>query len=127
MFNTALWAVQALLALALFAGGAPKVFGGKAKLIANPRMAWSHDFPDSTIRFIGLAEFAAATGLLVTPVLDVWLWSVPAAAAGVIVLMVGAAWVHLRRKETKEAFPSMVFIVLAALVLIGRLQLPLHP
>jgi len=124
--NIALWIVQALLALALLASGTPKTFGGKAKLMQDPKMTWAQDFPDSTVRFIGLAEIAAALGLIAAPLLGVWMWSVVSAAAGVMALMAGAAVVHLRRNENQAIAVNIVFILLAAFVVYGRIVEPLH-
>ena len=125
--NIALWIAQAFLAIALAFAGSPKLFGGKAKIVENPKMGWAVDFPDATIRFIGLAEIAAAVGLLVAPVLDVWLWSPVAAGVGVAALMAGAAMVHARRKEYQVIVANVVFIAVALFVVVGRIMLPLQP
>ncbi|MEY5144892.1 MAG: hypothetical protein RL745_259 [Actinomycetota bacterium] len=125
--NLALWIAQSVLALALAFGGSPKLFGGKAKMIENPKMGWAADFPDSTIRFIGLAEIAAAVGFVVAPLLDVFLWSPVAAGIGVVALMAGAAMVHARRKENQAIVANLVFIAVALFVVIGRIISPLNP
>jgi uncharacterized membrane protein YphA (DoxX/SURF4 family) len=117
--NIALWVVQGLLALVMIGAGTTKAVSPKAKLVANPHMAWAADFTQGQIKLIGLAEIAGAVGLIVpwathlVPVLT------PIAAACLAVIMVGAVRTHLGRKE--PWVPPMVLAVLCGFVVAGRL------
>jgi uncharacterized membrane protein YphA (DoxX/SURF4 family) len=79
--------------------------------------------PPSLRQFIGVAELAAAFGLTVPPAVHLFPWSAPLAAAGLVLVMVGAAIFHARKSE----FPAAAFTVflggLAAVTVFLRLEL----
>lgn len=116
--NMALWIVAGLLFVAFLAAGIPKLVGGKAKIAANPQMAWSADFSDAAIRGIGLAEVLGALGLILPPVFQLWMPLTSAAALGLSALMAGAVATHMRRKE--PFLPALVITLLAMFVFVGR-------
>ena len=60
--NTALWIVQALLAIAFLMAGAMKTFQPKEKLAE--KMGWVEDFSQGQIRTIGILEILGALGLI---------------------------------------------------------------
>lgn len=117
--NIALWIVQGLLALVMLGAGTMKAASPKAKLVANPRMAWAGDFTAAQIKLIGLAEIAGGVGLIapwathLVPILT------PIAAACLAVIMLGAVRTHLVRKEPWA--PPLVLAALCAFVAFGRL------
>src|SRR3989441_10849814 len=83
--NVALWIVQGLLAaLFLFAGGAKLV-------LPLDQMAGPVALPGWFLRFIGVAEVLGALGLVLPGLLRIRPGLIPLAAAGVGVLMIGAA------------------------------------
>jgi hypothetical protein len=62
-----------------------------------------------------------AIGLIVPAVTGIATWIVPAAAAGLMLVMVGAGISHARVKDPKGAFvPVIVLGALAAFVAFGR-------
>src|SRR5215213_1915554 len=82
--NAILWTVQALLAL-LF------VFAGGMKLVAPPEMLKGPvEFPVPFLRFIGLCELAGGLGLVLPGLLRIRTGLTPLAAAGLVIIMVGA-------------------------------------
>jgi hypothetical protein len=121
MMNAVLWAIQACLAAAFLFAGGTKLAKDRAALLADSRMAWANDFSPSQIRLIGLAEVLGAIGLIAPrathtlPVLTV------IAAASLAVLMIGAAFTHLRRHE--PGTPALTLAALSAAVAIGRFAL----
>lgn len=119
--NIVLWIVQILLALAFLAAGAMKATQPKARLATNDQMKWVEDFSENNIKLIGLAEVLGALGLVLPQWTGILPWLTPLAAAGLAVLMIGAAATHLRRKE--PFIPTVVLGVLAALVAFGRFAL----
>jgi hypothetical protein len=82
--NTLLWTVQVLLALLfLFAGG--------MKLVAPPEMMKGPiEFPILFLRFIGVCEFAGGLGVILPGLLRIRTGLTPLAAAGLVIIMIGA-------------------------------------
>jgi len=118
--NVFLWIVAALLAAVFLAAGATKLAQSKDKLGANPNMAWTEQFSPGMIKMIGLLEVVAAIGLILPAVLDIVPVLVPLAATGLVLLMIGAAVTHARRKENQAVVMNVVLLALAAFVAWGR-------
>ena len=117
--NLVLWIAAAVLAVAFLAAGAMKLTQPKEKL-AQSGMGWTEDFSPAAIKAIGALEVLAAIGLIVPAALDIVPDLVPVAAVGLVVLMLGAAVTHLRRKESQMVVVNVVLIALAAFVAWGR-------
>jgi hypothetical protein len=117
--NITLWIVASLLALIFLAAGTMKIAQPKEKLAASGQ-AWVEDFPSGAIKGIGALEILGALGLILPAVLDTATLLVPAAAAGLLLLMIGAAVTHARRKETPNVIINLVLGVLAAGIAIAR-------
>ena len=117
--NITLWIVAALLALAFLATGSMKLTQPKAKLAASGQ-GWAEDFPAPTIKAIGALEVLAALGLILPAVLNTATVLVPLAATGVVVLMIGAAITHARRREYPTIGANVVLAALALFVAVTR-------
>ncbi|WP_077490986.1 DoxX family protein [Sinomonas mesophila] len=113
----ALWIINGLLALAFLAAGALKTVRPKEAL-AGAGMPWVEDFGSRTINLIGLAEVLAAVGLVLPLLLGVAPVLTPLAALGLLIVMIGAAVVHLRRRE-KAVVPMVLAALAAASTFIG--------
>ncbi|MGE0214854.1 DoxX family protein [Mycolicibacterium sp.] len=119
--NVALWITSGLLAAAYLAIGGMKLALSKDKLAQNPNMAAMAGYPQAFIKSLGAVEVAGALGLIlpwatgIAPVLT------PAAAIGLVLVQVGAAIFHGRRREYKQLPVNAVFLALAAFVAIGRI------
>ena len=116
--SIALWIVQGLLAVAFLGAGASKLSQPKEKLLKN--MPWVEDFSQPAVRLIGAAEVLGAIGVVLPALTGVLPWLTPLAALGLVLLMVGAALTHLRRKEYGNVAINAVLLVLAAFVAYGR-------
>ena len=116
--NVVLWIIAGLLAVAFLGAGAMKLTQSKEKLAASGNMGWVEDFSPGTIKLIGALEVLAAIGLILPAALDIAPVFVPLAAAGLVVVMIGAIVVHVRRKE--PVIPQALLLVLAAVVVWGR-------
>jgi uncharacterized membrane protein YphA (DoxX/SURF4 family) len=114
----ALWVAQGLLAVAFLMAGATKLARPKEKLAKD--MAWAEDFSQPAVRLIGAAEVLGAIGVVLPALTGVLPWLTPLAALGLVLLMVGAALTHLRRKEYGNIAMNAVLLVLAAFVVYGR-------
>ena len=113
--NRLLWVVQVLLALAFMAHG--------IMMIAPPpdiAMKMNEFLPRWFQLFLGIAEVLAAVGLTVPGVTRIRPALVPAAAAGVMIVMVCATVLHTARGEYSSAASTVVLLLLATFVAHGR-------
>jgi uncharacterized membrane protein YphA (DoxX/SURF4 family) len=117
--NLILWIVAAILAAAFLGSGLMKVIQPKAKLAASG-MGWADDFSDGSVKAIGALEILAAIGLILPAVLGIAPVLVPLAALGLVLIMIGAVYVHGRRKEFPVVAFNVILLLLAALVVWGR-------
>ena len=112
--NTVLWIVQALLA-ALF------LFAGVMKLILPiEAMAGPVDLPGSFLRFIGVAETLGALGLILPGLFKIRPELTPFAAAGLVVIMVGATVITAMGGQIAPALVPLTVGLLASSVAYGR-------
>jgi len=103
------WVVQILLATFY-------LLAASGKLISRPQVIemfrhWG--FPDKFYLVIGVLELLGAIGLLIPRVAGY-------AAAGLILLMIGAAATHLINGEGLQVLRPLIFIVFLALVVYMR-------
>jgi len=118
--NVALWIVQGLLAaLFLFAGGAKLV-------LPLDQMAGPVALPGWFLRFLGVAEVLGALGLILPGLLRIRPGLTPLAAAGLVIIMIGATGVTLVGDMAVVALMNVVVALLAAFVAYGRWRLVPH-
>ncbi|MET0621795.1 MAG: DoxX family protein [Pyrinomonadaceae bacterium] len=122
----ALWIVQVLLALMfLFAGG--------TKLVIPPDVLASMGSPNQIplpgwfVRFVGVAEVLGALGLILPGLLRIKPWLTPLAAAGLVVIMIGAVALTVAADGVAGGVVPLVIGLLAAFVAYGRWRLAPHP
>ena len=116
----ALWIVQGLLAvLFLWAGGMKLVL--PIEKLAGP-MPLSGLF----LRFIGVAEMLGAIGLVLPGLLHIRPGLTPLAAAGLVIIMIGATVLGLAAGDVAMALIPLVVGLLAAFVAYGRWRLAPH-
>ncbi len=118
--NTAVWIAQGLLALAMLAAGGMKLAQSKEQLVASGSMDWTEDFPEPQIKGIGTLEVLAALGLILPALLDIAPVLVGVAAVGVVLLMLGAAATHVRRKEGHMVPVNLVIAAIAVFIAVMR-------
>ncbi|MFD9412042.1 DoxX family protein [Streptomyces sp. NPDC059989] len=119
--NLALWIVTGLLAAAYLVGGAFKVITPKEKIAASGSSGrWVEEFSAGGVKAIGTLEVLAAVGLVLPAVLHVAPVLVPSAALGLVLLMLGAAIIRIRRHEPKLVMVDLGYAALAAFVAWGR-------
>lgn len=98
--------------------GVMKMFLPRAKLTAM--LPWVEDFSTGTVRFIGIAESAAALGLILPAVTGIAPILTPMAAASLAIVMVSAVVVHARRKEPSAIAFNAILFTLSLIVTWGR-------
>ncbi|HZT06367.1 MAG TPA: DoxX family protein [Chloroflexota bacterium] len=112
-----LWIIQIILAIVY-------LFTGTVKLITPiPELQQQLAFPGSFIRFLGVAEVLGAVGLILPGLVRILPWLTPLAAAGLLIIMVGATVVTAATMGLFLAIIPLVFGVLDAFVAYGRWQL----
>jgi uncharacterized membrane protein YphA (DoxX/SURF4 family) len=113
----ALWIVQGLLAL-LF------VFAGVMKfIIPIEEMTKQVHMPAAFLRFVGVAEICGGLGLILPSVLRIRPGLTPLAAAGLIIIMIGATVISLMIGGVVMAVMPLVVLLLVAFVAYGRWKL----
>jgi uncharacterized membrane protein YphA (DoxX/SURF4 family) len=117
--NIVLWVIAGLLAVAFLGAGLMKL-GQPAKKLADSGMGYVEDFSAGAVKAIGALEVLAALGLILPAALDIAPVLVPVAASGLVLLMLGAAVTHARRREPQMIVINVVLLALAAVVAWGR-------
>jgi uncharacterized membrane protein YphA (DoxX/SURF4 family) len=112
-----LWIVQGLLAaLFLFAGGMKLV-------LPIEEMTKQMALPGLFLRFIGVVEVLGAIGLILPGLLRIRPGLTPLAAAGLVIIMIGATVLTLTSVGVVPALIPLVVGVLAAFLAYGRWRL----
>lgn len=115
--NIALWIVQALLAmLFLFAGGTKLVLPIEEMTKQIPMPGWF-------LRFIGVAEVLGGLGLVLPWITRIRPALTPLAAAGLVIIMIGATVITLMTSDIAMALFPLVTGILCAFVGYGRWRL----
>ena len=116
----ALWIVQILLA-ALF------LFAGVMKLVLPiEALAGPVPMPGPFLRFIGVAETLGALGLILPGLLRIKPVLTPLAAAGLVIIMIGATAITLLGGDAAMSVVPIVVGLLLAFVAYGRWRLAPH-
>lgn len=123
--NIALWIIQVLLALLfLFAGGTKLVLPIEVlKSMGSPNQIL---LPGLLVRFIGVCEVLGALGLILPGLLRIRPGLTPLAAAGLVIIMIGATALTFAADGFAMALPPLVGGILAAFVAYGRWRLAPH-
>jgi len=115
----ALWIVQGLLALLfLFAGGVKLVL--PLEKLTGPMPV---PLPGLFLRFIGVAEVLGAIGLILPGLLGIRPGLTPLAAAGLVIIIIGATVLTLAGGDVTAALIPLVVGFLSAFVAYGRWRL----
>ena len=123
MMNVTLWIVQILLAaLFLFAGGVKLVTPIEEMLKQMPL-----PLPGWFLRFTGVIEVVGAIGLIVPWLTGIGPGLTPLAAAGLVIVMIGAVIFTILAGDIAMALMPLVVGLLCAFVAYGRWRPTPHP
>ena len=115
--NIALWIAQGLLAaIFLFAGGMKLV-------LPVEEMTKQLPLPGLFLRFIAVCEVLGAIGVILPWLLGIRPGLTPLAAAGLVIIMIGATVLTLATAGITMALIPLVVGILAAFVAYGRWRL----
>ena len=108
--NIVLWVLQVLLAAAFLAHGLLFLFppAEMVELMSS--------IPPALRIFIGVAEVLAAVGLTLPGITRILPWLVSCAAAGLMVVMIGATILHTTRSEVSSAITTAILFVVLTFV-----------
>jgi|SRR5450756_316877 len=115
--NIALWVLQVLLGL-FFVFHAILLLRPPVRLQSG--MRYVLEMPAGLRIFAGVAEGLAGVALVLPALVHVLVWLTPLAAAGLVLLMLGAIVFHVRRREYPNIGLNAVLGILAAIVAWGR-------
>jgi uncharacterized membrane protein YphA (DoxX/SURF4 family) len=118
--NIALWISQIVLAAVFALSGTLKSTQSKQRMIETGQTGVVF-FPLPVIRAVAALELVAVAGLILPQLTGVAPKLTPAAAAGLAIVMVGAAVSHTRLKEPKAVATNAVLFALCVFVVFGRL------
>jgi uncharacterized membrane protein YphA (DoxX/SURF4 family) len=115
IMNIVLWVLQVLLAAAFLAHGwfflfPPEAMVGQMNALIPPAFRI----------FIGVAEVLAAVGLTLPGITRILPSLIPLAAAGLMIVMIGATILHLVRDELTSALITAILFVLLTVVAYTR-------
>jgi putative oxidoreductase len=114
--SKALWVVQVLLAVVFLVVGASKLVMPAEALTAQ------FPFPAEFIRFIGICEVLGSFGLVLPGLFRIRTGLTSLAAAGLVIIMIGATATTLAVGAGAGALVPLVLGLLAAVVAYGRTQ-----
>lgn len=117
--NIALWTAQLTLAAVFAVSGTAKLTMARQRLLDTGQTGVAV-FPMPVVRFTAAMELLAVIGLIVPGITGIGAVLTPLAAAGLCVVMIGAAWAHSRLHEPRNVLINTVLFALAAFVMIGR-------
>ena len=119
--SLALWILQALLGL-FFALGS-----GAPKLLLPPEMLpLPIPLPRAFVLFIGVAEVLGGLGLILPGLLRIQPGLTPLAAAGLVLVTIGAAAYQLAAGQIESALFAVAVGLLCAFVAYGRWRIAPH-
>lgn len=123
--NIVLWIVQILLALIfLFAGGTKLILSSEVlQSMGSPNQIM---LPGLLIKFIGLCEVLGGLGLLLPGLLRKRPGLTPLAAAGLLIIMIGAVVVTVAGDGVAAGIAPLIVGILCAFVAYGRSRLAPH-
>jgi hypothetical protein len=115
--SATLWVIQAVLALIF-------LFSGAAKFVLSAeQMKGPVELPVLFVRFIGICEVLGALGLILPGLFRIRERLTPLAAAGLVVIMIGATVVNLIGGLELTALVTVIVGLLASFIAYGRWRL----
>jgi len=120
-----LWIIQLLLAsLFMFAGGTKLVL--PIEVLMSMGSPNAIPLPGLFIKFIGICEVLGALGLILPGLLRIRPGLTPLAAAGLVIILIGAVTLTFAADGVGPAIVPLVVGLLAAFVAYGRWRLAPH-
>jgi uncharacterized membrane protein YphA (DoxX/SURF4 family) len=120
--NITLWIIQSLVAAVFLMAGVMKLVIPVEQLAANGPVI----FPASFLHFIGVCETLGALGLILPGATHIKTFLTPLAAAGLVIIMIGAVVTTVATGPAAGAIVPLVVGILAATIAYGRSRVAPH-
>ncbi|MES2766950.1 MAG: DoxX family protein [Bacteroidota bacterium] len=119
--NTALWICQGILTIAFLYSGVTKSTQSERKLVEMGQTG-VEGLPQGVIRFAGISELFGVMGLWLPWLSGIMPVLTPVAALCLGAIMIPAAVIHTKRKETPAVMVNIFLFMLCAFVAYGRFR-----
>ncbi len=117
--NTVMYIFQGILSAMFFITGLTKATLPRVKL--EKQFPWVTDITIGMARFIGITEILCAVGLILPWSTGIFKVLTPISAMGIsLIMFLAIVFVHLQRKEYKEAGLNLLILLMASFVAYGR-------
>ena len=118
--DVALWVISIGMGVAFVTAGAMKLVFSKKRLVLAGA-GWVDKLSSGTVRFVGATELMGGLALILPAALDIPPQAVlTIGAAGLVVVMLGAAVVHAQRREPAMIALNFALLALAVVAICGR-------
>ena len=117
--NVVAWVAQVILGVVFAGSGVAKSTMSRERLLATGQTG-AIEFSMPVVRFTAVMELLAAIGLIGPWALGIARWLTPAAACGLIVIMVVAAITHWRLGERRNVLGNLVLLALCVVIIAVR-------
>lgn len=98
-----------------------KLGKSRGELLKQKDMSWVENVSAGNIKLIGLLEVLAGIGLLVPQLTGILPWLTPFAALGLVLTMLGALALHVKRGDGMKAISgNIILMLLVGFIAIGR-------
>jgi uncharacterized membrane protein YphA (DoxX/SURF4 family) len=118
--TTTLWILQGILAFIFLMAGTMKLIKSPDDLI-EMGMDYAEDMSASSVKIVGLLEVLAAVGLILPVALNILPMLTGWAGVGVVLTMLGAILVHVRRGEMPQIAVNIIIGAMGAFVAYSHL------
>ncbi len=117
--NIFLWVLQSVLAVTFLGSGLSKLILSRQRLIDTGQTGIAV-YPMPVVRAAAACEVLAAAGLILPWATGIAPILTPLAAAGLCLVMLGAAYAHGRLREPRNVLVNAVLFAMALTVFLGR-------
>lgn len=119
MSNAAVWIAQGMLATIFLGSGIAKSTMSSNRMAATGQTGAASQ-PLGLVRFVACCEILGAAGLILPTLLGTARFLTPLAATGLAIIMIGAARIHMRLKESRAVAVNAALLALCIFVVYGR-------
>ena len=117
--NTLTWILQIILAVVFGGAGLTILVKSRADL-SKMFGGWVENVPPPLLKLLGLAEVAAAVGLILPPLVGVLPLLTAFAAIGVVIIMIGGVVIHVRLPDYPGLAMNVAIVAMAGMVVWAR-------
>ena len=122
--NIGLWILQGCLSLLFITFGYMKLVKSKDELKGLDTLHYVDDFSERNLKLIGILEVLGAIGLILPQLTGILPWLVTLSSFGLVITMLVAMIVHLRRGDgPKSVMINIILLLISSFITYGRFDL----